>query len=299
MKKVLVVMLIMMVSLGLLGCSNQGVEVKSSDEVDKKAVTDVVEGFGKKLQQVSLIASSQDLEKSMNENYGSYVTPDLLAKFLSAPESAPGRITSSPWPDRIEIASAEKTSEGVYKVEGTIIEVTSTEQSTGNAAAKRPITLEVKKVEDKWLISSVVMGDYQTGGTVVYRNSAYGFVFILPESWKGYTIVTEVWEGRSLEESTSGQITETGPKLLIRNPGWTKENPMEDIPIMVFTLAQWDKVQQEKISLGAAPIGPTELGKNSTYVFALPARYNFDNLPGYQEVEKIMEGNPLKPFNLQ
>jgi len=299
MKKVLVVMLVMMVSLGLFGCSNQGVEVKSSDEGDKKAVTAVVEGFGQKLQQVSLLASSEDLKKSMNENYGSYVTPELLEKFLSAPENAPGRLTSSPWPDRIEIASAVKTSEGAYKVEGTIIEITSADQGTGNAAAKRPITLEVKKTDDKWLISSVVMGDYQMGGTVLYRNSAYGFVFILPESWKGYTLVSEGWEGRSLEGSTSGQITETGPKLLIRHPQWTKENPMEDIPIMVFTLAQWDKVQQEKISLGAAPIGPTELGKNSTYVFALPARYNFDSLTGYKEVEQILEGNPLKPFNLQ
>jgi hypothetical protein len=299
MKKVLMLIIVMMISFGIYGCSNQGIEVKSSDEVDKKAVTAVIEGFGQKLQQVLLLSSSEDLKKSMDENYGGYVTPELLEKFLSSPENAPGRLTSSPWPDRIEIASAEKTSDGVYKVEGTIIEITSAEQGTVNAVAKRPITLEVKKAEGKWLISSVVMGDYQTGGTILYRNSDYGFVFILPESWKGYTIISEGWEGRSLEESTSGQVTETGPKLLIRNPGWTKENPMEDIPIMVFKQAQWDKVQQEKISLGAAPIGPTELGKNSTYVFALPARYNFDSLTGYKEVEQILTENPLKPFDLQ
>jgi len=299
MKKVLVALLVMMIPLGLFGCSNQGVEVKSSDEVDKNAVTAVVVGFGQKLQKVSLLASSKDLKKSMEENYGSYVTSELLAEFLSNPDNAPGRLTPSPWPDRIEITSAEKTSEGLYKVAGTIIEVTSAGQDTANAAAKRPITLEVKNTDGKWLISSVVMGDYQTGGAILYRNSDYGFVFILPESWKGYTIVSEGWEGRSLEGSTSGQITETGPKLRIRHPDWTKENPMEDIPIMVFTQAQWDKVQQEKISLGAAPIGPTELGKNSTYVFALPARYNFDSLTGYKEVEQILEENPLKPFDLQ
>jgi hypothetical protein len=299
MKKVLMLIIVMMISFGIYGCSNQGIEVKSSDEVDKKAVTAVIEGFGQKLQQVLLLSSSEDLKKSMDENYGGYVTPELLEKFLSSPENAPGRLTSSPWPDRIEIASAEKTSDGVYKVEGTIIEITSAEQGTVNAVAKRPITLEVKKAEGKWLISSVIMGDYQTGGTILYRNSDYGFVFILPESWKGYTIVSEGWEGRSIEGSTSGQVTETGPKILIRHPEWTKENPMEDIPIMVFTQAQWDKVQQEKISLGAAPIGPTELGKNSTYVFALPARYNFDSLTGYKEVEQILTENPLKPFDLQ
>ena len=68
---------------------------------------------------------------------------------------------------------------------------------------------------------------------------------------------------------------------------------------MVFNMAQWDKVQQGKINQGAAPIGPAELGKKTTYVFALPARYNYDFLTGYQEVEQILTENPLKPFNLQ
>lgn len=299
MKKVLMILLLMMISFALYGCSNQGIEVKSSDEADKKAVAVVIEGFGQKLQKVSLLASSEDLKKSMEENYGGYVTAELLAEFLSNPDNAPGRLTPSPWPDRIEITSSEKTSEGLYKVAGTIIEVTSAGQDTANAADKRPITLEVKKVDAKWLISSVVMADYEVGDSILYRNRDYGFAFTLPISWKGYTIISEEWQGRSLEGSTSGQVTETGPKLFIRNPNWTKENPMEDIPIMVFTKAQWDKVQQEKISLGAAPIGPTELGKNSTYVFALPARYNFDSLTGYKEVEQILEENPLKPFDLQ
>jgi hypothetical protein len=65
-----------------------------------------------------LLASSADIEKSMDENYGGYVTPELMKKFLSDPENAPGRLASSPWPDRIEIASAEKISEGLYKVGG-------------------------------------------------------------------------------------------------------------------------------------------------------------------------------------
>ncbi|HWQ71164.1 MAG TPA: hypothetical protein VN370_02480 [Desulfitobacteriaceae bacterium] len=40
---------------------------------------------------------------------------------------------------------------------------------------------------------------------------------------------------------------------------------------MIFTLAQWNTVQGEELSVGAAPIAPSELGKNSKYVFALPA----------------------------
>ena len=299
MKKVLLILLIMAFSISLLGCSGKGIQVANSDEEDKKAVVSLVEEFGHKLQQVSLLASNADLQKSMNENYGGYVTPELLEKFLSDPGNAPGRLTSSPWPDRIEIASAEKTSEGLYKVEGTIVEITSSEQGTGNSAAKRPVTLEVKKAEGKWLISSVVMGDYEMGGTILYRNSDYGFAFILPESWKGYLIISERWEGVYLEGSTSGQVTETGPELLIRHPQWVLVSPRQDIPIMVFTLGQWELVQQEKMSVGAAPVPPSELGRNSTYVFALPARYNYAFPAGFEEVEQILEENPLKPFDLQ
>ena len=46
----------------------------------------------------------------------------------------------------------------------------------------------------------------------------------------------------------------------------------------------------------AAPINPGELGRNVKYVFALPARYNYAFPTGYQEVEKILEGKPLRGF---
>jgi len=298
MKKVITILMFIAFSISLFGCTGKSVPV-TTDEDDKKAVIALVEGFGQKLKDVPLLASAEDLKKSMDENYGSFVSADLITKFLSDPLNAPGRLTSSPWPDRIEVATAEKTSDGVYKVEGTIIEVTSAEQGTSNAADKRSVTLEVKKTDGKWLIISVDMGDFTAADSIIYRNTLYGFDFTLPSSWSGYTIVTQQWEGRSLENSTMGQVTETGPKLLIRHPQWTKDNPREDIPIMIFTLAQWDEVQAETISLGAAPVGPTELGRNSKYVFALPARYNYDFLTGYQEIEQIMEKNPLKAFDLQ
>ncbi len=64
---------------------------------------------------------------------------------------------------------------------------------------------------------------------------------------------------------------------------------------MVFTLSQWEAVRNETLSVGAAPIQPSELGRNSTYVFALPARYNFAFPEGYKEVEDIIAGNPLEP----
>jgi hypothetical protein len=131
-----------------------------------------------------------------------------------------------------------------------------------------------------------------TSDTIVYKNARYGFLFTLPESWKGFTIVTDKWEG---VDSQSGKTVAEGPIILIRSPQWTFKNPRQDIPVMIFTVAQWNSLQNGEFHIGAAPIGPTELGRNSRYVFALPARYNFAFLPGYEEVEKILAGNPLHP----
>lgn len=268
-----------------------------TDEDHKQAVISQVEEFGKSLQMVSLLAPADVLQKSIQDNYSRYVTADLLAKFQSDPLNAPGRLTSSPWPDRIEVLSAEKISEDLYKVEGKIVEVT-TAGETNDTVINRPITLEVKNMDGQWLISSVTLGEYETNDSILYRNADYGFSFTLPKSWDGYAIVNDAWEGVSLEGSTSGQITENGPKLLIRHPQWTPVNPRQDIPILVFTIAQWNLVQQEQLSVGAAPIPPSELGRNSVYVFALPARYNYAFPAGFEEVEQIMAAKPLTPFEL-
>ncbi len=87
-----------------------------------------------------------------------------------------------------------------------------------------------------------------------------------------------------------------GRSFLFRHPEWTSEIPRQDIPIMIFTLSQWDALQRQEFHIGAAPIGPKELGRNSNYVFALPARYNFAFPKGYEEVEDILEDNPLIPI---
>jgi hypothetical protein len=62
---------------------------------------------------------------------------------------------------------------------------------------------------------------------------------------------------------------------------------------MVFTLAQWNALQQGSFYIGPAPIRPGELGRNARYIFALPARYNYTDVQGIPEVETILEGKPL------
>jgi hypothetical protein len=125
----------------------------------------------------------------------------------------------------------------------------------------------------------------------IYSNTDYDFSFTLPDSWKGYSIVSDKWKGTATEGSLGD---ETGPMISIRHPEWSLQNQRQDIPIMIFTLSQWNLLQQEKFHIGAAPMGPSELGRNSKYVFALPARYNYAFPTGYEEVEKILESNPLQ-----
>lgn len=133
-----------------------------------------------------------------------------------------------------------------------------------------------------------------SSGSVVYHNTQYGFNFSLPQSWKGYTIINSSWTGN---DTKTGRITATGPEISIRNPRWTSANPYQDIPIMVLTLDQWNSLKQGNgnMHIGAAPIDPGELGRNTSYVFALPARYNYAFPSGYQEVESILANKPLQP----
>jgi hypothetical protein len=134
-----------------------------------------------------------------------------------------------------------------------------------------------------------------TATSLEYKNAQYGFSFSLPDSWKGYSIVTDTWEGWAL--SPQGDVpTETGPLISIRHPQWTQAVPRQDIPIMVFTIAQWNSLQQDKFHIGAAPINPSELGRNANYVFALPARYNYAFPAGYEEVDAILATKPLQTF---
>jgi len=133
--------------------------------------------------------------------------------------------------------------------------------------------------------------------TIVYTNKKFGFSFSLPESWKGYSIVVGEWEGGDGRTYRAGEAMPPpvkGPLISIKHPLSTKENPRQDIPIMVFTKAQWDSVEEEKLIVSAAPIGPSELGRNEKYVFELPARYNYALITGWEEAEDIMQHHPLQ-----
>ena len=132
---------------------------------------------------------------------------------------------------------------------------------------------------------------------IVYHNTQYGFCFLLPADWKGYTIVTEKWHGTMLDGPNAGKQTESGPQLLIRNPRWTEADPWQDIPIMVFTPRQWKLAGgvNAEMAVSAAPIGPAELAGNKHFVFALPPRWiGFTDAKGQDEVQSLIDQRSLE-----
>lgn len=267
---------------------------QNNSESDKKAVQDLVLEFGNKLQMVSLLAPEDMVKKSMEENYKTFVSSSLLEKWTKDIQNAPGRLTSSPYPDHIEILSIEKLSEDSYEVKGEIIELTAMDKLNGGFASRQPIDLTVKNINNAWVIDEVSLKKLNESDSIIYKNTQYGFSFSLPDTWKDFKIVTDKWEGFSLEASKEGKKVEKGPLLSIRHPQWTSKSPRQDIPIMIFTLAQWNSLQKEEFHIGAAPILPKELGRNEKYIFALPARYNYAFPTGYEEVEDILNNNSLQ-----
>ena len=293
--------IVLFLSLLMITACSSGPKAQPTEPGDpaeqEAAVRVVVEEFGKKLQMVSLLAPADVLQKSMEENYGGLVEATLIRQWIANPVTAPGRLTSSPWPDRIDVNSVIMQQDGSFQVDGTLIEVTSAEQGTDKAAARRPITLHLVKSEEEWLIDQVTMGPYEAPAGIVYDNKEYGFRLSLPESWKGYSVVMAQWEGMSIPDDQGEKLVTTGPGISIRHPLWTKEAPRQDIPVYVFTLAQWKDMGQEKFHIGAAPIAPSELGRNGSYVFALPARYNYAYLKGFEEVDLILQRGSFSLMN--
>lgn len=128
---------------------------------EEQQIVNLVEGFGSKLSMVSLLAPKAEVAKSMEETYRDFVSQDLIKEWIENPEIAPGRLTSSPWPERIDVTDVIKRSSDLYEVTGVMIEVTSAEMAEGGVAARRPITLEVRQVGGQWLIDACRVGSYE------------------------------------------------------------------------------------------------------------------------------------------
>jgi len=118
---------------------------------EEGAVRYVVESFGKRLQDVSL--QSPNAAQIIGEQYAEFVSPELLETWMKDVSKAPGRVVSSPWPDRIEINSLAQEGAARYAVTGFVVEVTSVELVNGGAAVKIPVRIVVEKREGRWVIT--------------------------------------------------------------------------------------------------------------------------------------------------
>lgn len=118
---------------------------------EEAEVRALVESFGQRLKFVSLLAPSaaQDVQKQ----YSEFVSPALLETWIKYVSQAPGRMVSSPWPDRIEITTLEKEAPDRYVIKGFVVEITSTEAGTDKAANKIPVRIVVERDQGLWLIT--------------------------------------------------------------------------------------------------------------------------------------------------
>jgi hypothetical protein len=126
-------------------------------------------------------------------------------------------------------------------------------------------------------------------GWKTYTDVQNGFELKFPDSWKGYSVVEQKWEGHVINNY---QQTYSGPEIIIKNPQTTSAQQWQDIPIMVFTPDVWEMVSGNNptVTVSAAPIGPQKIGENAKYVFATPPRwYGFTDDLGWQEAVDIVK----------
>lgn len=130
---------------------------KSFKPADNAEVIKVIQGFGKRLKDVSKLAPVEILRESINQSYGEFIAPGLLNEWIKDPTKAPGRYVSSPWPDRIDIKDIVKESESKYTVFGEIVEIT----SVPGEEWRTKIIATVEKIEGKWLITGIEAQEYK------------------------------------------------------------------------------------------------------------------------------------------
>ncbi|OGF83344.1 hypothetical protein A3B18_02040 [Candidatus Giovannonibacteria bacterium RIFCSPLOWO2_01_FULL_46_13] len=150
-RALIVVIVLALVAAGYLIWRNSAPE---TDFVKEAEIRIIAENFGQKLKAVPLLADKETVARVMDENYKEFVAPDLLNRWKENPSGAPGRLTSSPWPERIEVGTVTKINDNKYEVSGDIIEVANADTGT-KVVARLPVILTIERVDGKWLITKM------------------------------------------------------------------------------------------------------------------------------------------------
>ena len=172
-----------------------------NQEADEAAVRSVVENFGHALKKVSLL--SPTAAEDMETNYKDFLDPSLLTQWKADPSKALGRLTSSPWPDSIEVGSVNKFGSGAYDVSGKIIDMTST-----GMAGSRPVQIGVVKFDDRWLITGISV--IASEENILWKEySGDGISFQYPEKLTTNYIFAQEWPPTIKVESGNFSCIET------------------------------------------------------------------------------------------
>ena len=112
----------------------------------EQSVRAQVEAFGGSLNYVSLLAptASADIARV----YAPYASMELIAAWSADPEHAPGRLTSSPAPKRIEITNVTEVADDLYAVEGAVVYGASAGEDV-----RVPVSLALQKQGAAWRIT--------------------------------------------------------------------------------------------------------------------------------------------------
>jgi hypothetical protein len=145
-------------SVGLLLLFRHGGKITPSPVItitNEQFVHQAVSDFGGCLKSVKLDVPKQGTITAMERGMKRLITDRLYRAFVQDSSKIPGRITSSPWPDSIQIDSMQKLDDTSYTVSGEIILMTSDALAQGGNAGETPVTLTLVEVNGTWLIDDV------------------------------------------------------------------------------------------------------------------------------------------------
>jgi hypothetical protein len=198
-----VVVLALVVALGVYGYSTYKPAPTSVSNIEDSTVRAVVEHFGSLMKNVSLLAP--DASVQIQGQYAAYVAPELLAVWKANPESAPGRKTSSPWPEKINVVSIIPAGVGVYSVEANVVEFTNASGGP-TPAAVYPTSMRVENRGGQWLISLWHEGAYSE---LPHSQTIVGFWECLPHKDTSGPQTTECAFGIAKDQSHGHYAVDT------------------------------------------------------------------------------------------
>ncbi len=120
---------------------------------EEQAVRNLVARFGAELKSVPLLAPTSTLAQLIQSAYGPFISAELLLGWEKNPRWAPGRYTSSPWPEGILITDLQRDRDGSYTAQGKIIDAYNGATSTIEMDSGEFVAMKVRNIGGTWRIT--------------------------------------------------------------------------------------------------------------------------------------------------